>query len=96
MQLRSQILVFPSSVRVSVCVFQTDLSYRGSNHKPQDELQLDIQTNEGGLVALAAVDSALFTVRPNYRNPLSMVTRPAANKNKRQVPIKWYRVTIWH
>lgn len=62
------------------CVFQTELSYRGGNHKPQDELLLDIQTNEGGLVALAAADSALFTVRPNYKNPLSTVTRTAPNK----------------
>lgn len=59
-------------------VFQTDLSYRGRSHKPKDELQLDIQTNEDGLVALAAADSAIFAVRPNYRNPLNMVTQPAA------------------
>lgn len=69
-------------IYLRACVFQTDLSYRGRNHKPQDELQLDIQTNEGGLVALAAADSALFTMRPNYRNPLSTVTRTAANKIK--------------
>lgn len=54
---------------------QTELSYRGRSHKPQDELQLDIQTNEDGLVALAAADSAVFTVRANYRNPLNMVLR---------------------
>lgn len=69
-------------VYACVCVFQTELSYRGSNLKPQDELQLDIQTNEGGLVALAAADSALFSLRPNYRNPLSKVAQPAANKSK--------------
>lgn len=65
-------------IHLCVCVFQTDLSYRGRNHKPQDELQLDIETNEDGLVALAAADSAVFSVRPNYRNPLNMVTQPTA------------------
>lgn len=65
-----------------IYLFQTELSYRGRSHKPQDELQLDIQTNEDGLVALAAADSAVFTVRANYRNPLNMVTQPAAEYSK--------------
>lgn len=69
-------------LHIYVHAFQTELSYRGRNHKPQDELQLDIQTNEGGLVALAAADSAVFTVRSNYRNPLNKVTQPAANKRR--------------
>uniref|UniRef100_A0A3Q4BYD7 NTR domain-containing protein n=1 Tax=Mola mola TaxID=94237 RepID=A0A3Q4BYD7_MOLML len=54
---------------------QTDMSYRGQKHKPKQNLQLDITTNQEGLVALSAVDTALFTLRPNYRDPVSMVLR---------------------
>nr|XP_046242467.1 complement C5 isoform X2 [Scatophagus argus] len=54
---------------------QTDLSYRSRDYKPKESLRLDIRTNQDGLVALSAVDSALFTLRPNYRDPVSMVLR---------------------
>ncbi|XP_078027275.1 complement C5 [Epinephelus lanceolatus] len=52
---------------------QTDLSYRSRVYKPKEKLRLDIRTNEVGLVALSAVDSALYTLRPNYRDPVTMV-----------------------
>ncbi|XP_074526548.1 complement C5 [Halichoeres trimaculatus] len=54
---------------------QTDLSFRGQSHKPKANLQLDIQFNRDGLVALSAVDSGLFALRPNFRDPLSTVLR---------------------
>ncbi|XP_076588073.1 complement C5 [Chaetodon auriga] len=54
---------------------QTDLSHRRSVYKPKQNLQLDIRTNQEGLVALSAADSALFTLRPNYRDPVAMVLR---------------------
>ncbi|XP_069379296.1 complement C5 isoform X2 [Paralichthys olivaceus] len=54
---------------------QTDLSFRRRDYKPKDKLQLNIRTNQDGLVALSAVDSALFTLRPNYRDPVSRVLR---------------------
>ncbi|KAG7490391.1 complement C5 [Solea senegalensis] len=54
---------------------QTDLSSRRQNYKPKENIQLDIRANQGGLVALSAVDSALFSLRPNYRDPISMVLR---------------------
>uniref|UniRef100_A0A665VU64 Anaphylatoxin-like domain-containing protein n=1 Tax=Echeneis naucrates TaxID=173247 RepID=A0A665VU64_ECHNA len=44
-------------------------------YKPKDSLTLDIMTNQKGLVALSAVDSALFSLRPNYKDPVSMVLR---------------------
>ncbi|KAM9360733.1 complement C5 [Symphorus nematophorus] len=54
---------------------QTDLSYRQRDYRPKENLRLDIRTNQDGLVALSAVDSALYTLRPNYRDPVSMVLR---------------------
>ncbi|KAI9541755.1 hypothetical protein NQZ68_027119, partial [Dissostichus eleginoides] len=52
---------------------QTDLSHRAGVYKPKQNLRLDIRTNQDGLVALSAVDSALFALKPNYRDPISKV-----------------------
>ncbi|XP_054867538.1 complement C5 [Amphiprion ocellaris] len=54
---------------------QTDVSLRNQNLKPKQNLQLNVRTNQNGLLALSAVDSAFFTLRPNYRDPVSMVLR---------------------
>ncbi|KAK2838185.1 hypothetical protein Q5P01_015397 [Channa striata] len=54
---------------------QTELSYRNRNYKPKETLELQVQNNQEGLVALSAVDSALFTLRPDYRDPVTMVLR---------------------
>ncbi|KAM3610513.1 uncharacterized protein V6R79_005063 [Siganus canaliculatus] len=54
---------------------QTGLSFRHREYRPKETLRLDVRTNQQGLVALSAVDSALFTLRPNYRDPVSMVLR---------------------
>uniref|UniRef100_A0A3Q1GK75 Complement C5 n=1 Tax=Acanthochromis polyacanthus TaxID=80966 RepID=A0A3Q1GK75_9TELE len=54
---------------------QTDVSLRSQNLKPKQNLQLNVRTNQNGLLALSAVDSALFPLRPNYRDPVSMVLR---------------------
>ncbi|XP_070689559.1 complement C5 [Pempheris klunzingeri] len=54
---------------------QTELSHRKRDYKPKEKLRLDIQTNQEGLVALSAVDTAVFTLRPNYRDPVTMVLR---------------------
>uniref|UniRef100_A0A665VUW4 Alpha-2-macroglobulin bait region domain-containing protein n=1 Tax=Echeneis naucrates TaxID=173247 RepID=A0A665VUW4_ECHNA len=54
---------------------QTGVSIDQDKYKPKDSLTLDIMTNQKGLVALSAVDSALFSLRPNYKDPVSMVLR---------------------
>nr|XP_057928105.1 complement C5 [Doryrhamphus excisus] len=53
----------------------TDISYEGRDFRPKDHLQLQIRTNQEGLVALSAVDSALFNLYPNYKDPVTMVLR---------------------
>ncbi|XP_053181385.1 complement C5 [Scomber japonicus] len=54
---------------------QTDLSFAARDYKPKQNLRLDITTNQEGLVALSAVDSALYTMRPNYQDPVTKVLR---------------------
>ncbi|XP_041856086.1 complement C5 isoform X2 [Melanotaenia boesemani] len=44
-------------------------------YKPREELHMNINVNRDGVVALSAVDAALFSLRPNYRDPVSMVLR---------------------
>ncbi|XP_057687194.1 complement C5 [Corythoichthys intestinalis] len=52
---------------------QTELSYKKYDYRPKNDLKLDIRTNQEGLVALSAVDSALFQLYPNYKDPVTMV-----------------------
>ncbi|XP_030581729.1 complement C5-like [Archocentrus centrarchus] len=54
---------------------QTDLSLNKVQYKPKENLQLNVRASADGLVALSAVDSAIFTLRPNYQDPVSMVFR---------------------
>ncbi|KAF7205436.1 transcript variant X1 [Nothobranchius furzeri] len=54
---------------------QMDVSLRSETHKPKDNVNLDIRANQDGLVALSAVDSALFTLRPYYKDPVFTVLR---------------------
>ncbi|XP_013878274.1 complement C5 isoform X2 [Austrofundulus limnaeus] len=54
---------------------QVGVSLQQQTFKPKGNIDLDIRTNQDGLVALSAVDSALFSLRPNYRDPVYMVLR---------------------
>ncbi|CAN9512877.1 unnamed protein product [Ophioblennius macclurei] len=54
---------------------KTDVSFHSRNYKPKEALQLNVRTNQDGLVALSAVDSALFTLRPTHRDPVATMLR---------------------
>uniref|UniRef100_A0A3Q2DTA9 Anaphylatoxin-like domain-containing protein n=1 Tax=Cyprinodon variegatus TaxID=28743 RepID=A0A3Q2DTA9_CYPVA len=54
---------------------QVLISFQQKPYKPNENIQLNVRTNQGSLVALSAVDSSVFTIRPNYRDPVSMVLR---------------------
>uniref|UniRef100_H3CK04 Complement component 5 n=1 Tax=Tetraodon nigroviridis TaxID=99883 RepID=H3CK04_TETNG len=54
---------------------QVDAADQRQEHKPKDNLQMKIVANQDGLVALSARDSALFALRPNYKDPVSTVLR---------------------
>ncbi|XP_068617056.1 complement C5 [Brachionichthys hirsutus] len=53
----------------------THLSRQRRDYKPKENLRLDVRTNHAGLVALSAVDSTIFALRPNYVDPVSTVLR---------------------
>lgn len=58
-----------------VFLLQVDVSVQQKQtFKPKENIDLNVRTNQDGLVALSAVDSALFTLRPNYRDPVAVVT----------------------
>uniref|UniRef100_A0A3B3X8U0 Anaphylatoxin-like domain-containing protein n=1 Tax=Poecilia mexicana TaxID=48701 RepID=A0A3B3X8U0_9TELE len=54
---------------------QTNILFQERLYKPKENIKLDIRTNQGSMVALSAVDSAVLSLRPNYRDPVSMVLR---------------------
>lgn len=54
-----------------------NLESQGKYYKPKDELSLSVQTksqNEKSLVALVAVDTALYNLRTNDKDPLNKVS----------------------
>ncbi|KAM9744624.1 complement C5-like, partial [Menidia menidia] len=51
---------------------QTQSSYQ-KTHKPNETLQLKLTANQDGYVAMAAVDSAVYSLRPKYKDPIAMV-----------------------
>ncbi|RVE68783.1 hypothetical protein OJAV_G00094840 [Oryzias javanicus] len=54
---------------------KTSVSVDTRMHKPKENLQVEIRANQPGLVALSAVDSAVYSIRRNYKDPISMVQR---------------------
>lgn len=53
-----------------------NIAAQGKDYKPKDKLTLSVRTkseNEKSLVALAAVDMALYNFRANDKNPLNKV-----------------------
>uniref|UniRef100_A0A3P8VKG1 Complement C5 n=1 Tax=Cynoglossus semilaevis TaxID=244447 RepID=A0A3P8VKG1_CYNSE len=54
---------------------QTSFSSHRRDYKPKEKIQLDIRANQDGLVALSAVDTALFSLLPKHKDPLVKVLR---------------------
>lgn len=53
-----------------------NLAAQGKDYKPKDKLMLSVKTkggNEKSLVALSAVDMALYNLRANDKDPLNKV-----------------------
>lgn len=58
-----------------------NLAAQGKDYKPKDKLTLSVNTksvNEKSLVALAAVDTALYNLRANDKDPLNKVNMCAS------------------
>ncbi|MED6281344.1 hypothetical protein CHARACLAT_020363, partial [Characodon lateralis] len=60
---------------------QASISFQQKPYKPKENIELGITTNQGSMVALSAVDSTVFTLRPNYRDPVSTVLRHIENSD---------------
>ncbi|CAL8343814.1 unnamed protein product [Lota lota] len=54
---------------------KTEFHYRRRDHRPKSHLLLGVSTNQDGLVALSAVDTAIFPLRRNHKDPVNMVLR---------------------
>lgn len=54
---------------------QTELNTDSMQYKPQQPLQINVRANQAGLVALSAVDTGIYSLRPNYMDPVSKVLR---------------------
>ncbi|XP_072243255.1 complement C5 [Leuresthes tenuis] len=54
---------------------QSDSSFQKTSYRPNEDLHLNIKANQDGYVAMSAVDTAVFTLRPNYKDPVAMVLR---------------------
>ncbi|KAM9391787.1 complement C5 [Pholidichthys leucotaenia] len=52
---------------------QTDMNIPSRPYKPKELMKLNIRTSHDGLVALSAVDTAMFVLRPNYKDPVTRV-----------------------
>lgn len=67
-------------------IFQVDISTPNSQqYKPKDKLQLTVSTKsriEDSLVALSAVDTALYNLRSNDKDPLKQVNEQSCTLNK--------------
>ncbi|XP_030213949.1 complement C5 isoform X3 [Gadus morhua] len=54
---------------------KTEVRYRRRDQRPKSHLLLDVSTKQDGLVALSAVDTAIFPLRRNHKDPVDMVLR---------------------
>ncbi|CAB1320241.1 unnamed protein product, partial [Coregonus sp. 'balchen'] len=54
---------------------KTELSFRKKNYKPKDELVLEVKTGQDSLVALSAIDTAVYSLRAPLQDPVTRVLR---------------------
>ncbi|XP_041756480.2 complement C5 [Coregonus clupeaformis] len=54
---------------------KTELSFLKKNYKPKDELVLEVKTGQDSLVALSAIDTAVYSLRAPLQDPVTRVLR---------------------
>ncbi|CAL1615452.1 unnamed protein product [Knipowitschia caucasica] len=54
---------------------QTELKTRASHFKPKQNLNMEVSVNQDGFIAMTAVDTGLYSLRPNYKDPINRVLR---------------------
>ncbi|KAJ0068241.1 hypothetical protein NL108_018177 [Boleophthalmus pectinirostris] len=61
---------------------QTELKTRATHYKPQQTLQMEVKANAKGYVAMAAVDSGVYSLRPDFKDPVNRVLRHFENADQ--------------
>uniref|UniRef100_A0A8C8BS96 Complement component 5 n=1 Tax=Oncorhynchus tshawytscha TaxID=74940 RepID=A0A8C8BS96_ONCTS len=54
---------------------KTELSFRKKDYKPKDELIFEVKTGQDSLVALSAIDTAVYSLRAPLQDPVTRVLR---------------------
>lgn len=54
---------------------ETELKVQGTHFRPQQQLRMDVTVNQDGYIAMAAVDTGIYSLRPNYKDPVDKVLR---------------------
>uniref|UniRef100_A0A8C6U584 Anaphylatoxin-like domain-containing protein n=1 Tax=Neogobius melanostomus TaxID=47308 RepID=A0A8C6U584_9GOBI len=54
---------------------ETELKTPRTHFKPQQQLHMNIRVNQDGYIAMAAVDTGIYSLRPNYKDPVDRVLR---------------------
>uniref|UniRef100_A0A4W5LEH1 Complement C5 n=1 Tax=Hucho hucho TaxID=62062 RepID=A0A4W5LEH1_9TELE len=54
---------------------KTELSFRKKDYKPKDELVFEVKTGQDSLVALSAIDTAVYSLRSPLQDPVTRVLR---------------------
>uniref|UniRef100_A0A8C7D5P5 Complement component 5 n=1 Tax=Oncorhynchus kisutch TaxID=8019 RepID=A0A8C7D5P5_ONCKI len=57
------------------CVNALKLSFRQKDYKPKDELIFEVKTGQDSLVALSAIDTAVYSLRAPLQDPVTRVLR---------------------
>uniref|UniRef100_A0A8C7QMH8 Complement C5 n=1 Tax=Oncorhynchus mykiss TaxID=8022 RepID=A0A8C7QMH8_ONCMY len=58
-----------------VNALKTELSFRKKDYKPKDELIFEVKTGQDSLVALSAIDTAVYSLRAPLQDPVTRVLR---------------------
>lgn len=61
-------------------MFQVDISTLNSQYEPKDKLELRVSTGGESVVAFSALDTALYNLRSNDKDPLKKVKQQTCSK----------------
>ncbi|XP_055080379.1 complement C5 [Periophthalmus magnuspinnatus] len=52
---------------------QTEMKTQTTDYKPQQNLEMQVKVNQDGHIAMVAVDKAIYSLLPNYKDPVKRV-----------------------
>ncbi|KAK7899565.1 hypothetical protein WMY93_020418 [Mugilogobius chulae] len=54
---------------------QTELTTRARHYEPKKNLEMQVKVSRDGFVAMTAVDTGIYSLRPNFKDPVDKVLR---------------------